>query len=263
MAPNIDHTERGSSTPEGGARRALIVGVSTGLGNALALRLLARGCEVCGVGRSMPSNIPAGSRFRFAHLDLLDPSGIASALEAFLFARVPVTRFDYVFLNAGRFSQRIAPMADVAVSDLKTLMQMNVWGHKAVLDALLAHRVAIDTVIFSASIAGVRPRAGNSGYAMSKAALNMMAKLYALENPGIFFSVPGMCNVDTHLSQTIGTLPIEGDFPEISQLRARAHEIAGYVVSAEQRAKNVLDLLESNLKRTSASSDFVEIRSLL
>nr|GEU28544.1 hypothetical protein [Tanacetum cinerariifolium] len=98
-----------------------------------------------------------------------------------------------------------------------------------ILDELLRHRVALDTCIFSTSIAGVRARAGNSGYALSKATLNMLGKLYALENPQVFFSVLGMCNVDTHLSRTIATLPLEGPFPEIVQLRERAHAISGYV----------------------------------
>jgi hypothetical protein len=97
----------------------------------------------------------------------------------------------------------------------------------------------------------------------TKAALSMLGKLYALENPGIVFSVLGMCNVDTHLSHTIGSLPLEGDFPEIVQLRARAHAISGYVVSAQQRAAHVIDLLEGGLKDKTVSGDFVEIRSLL
>lgn len=243
--------------------RVLIVGVSSGIGNALALQLLARGYQVFGVGRQAPTNIVQDSRFQFAPIDLSDPAGVAPALNAFLFERNQLTSLRYVFLNAGRFSQRIAPMADVALSDLTTLMQINVWGHKQIIDELLRHRVAIDTCIFSTSIAGVRARAGNSGYAMSKAALNMLGKLYALENPGIFFSVLGMCNVDTHLSQTIGSLPLEGDFPEITQLRARAHAISGYVITPEQRAAHVIGLLEGGLKEKTVSGDFVEIRSLL
>lgn len=242
---------------------ALIVGVSSGIGNALALQLLVRGYQVFGVGREAPSNIPAGSGFQFARIDLSDPDSVAPALSGFLFERNQLTSLQYVFLNAGRFSQRIAPMANVELSDLTTLMQINVWGHKQILDELLRHQVAIDTCMFSTSIAGVRARAGNSGYAISKAALNMLGKIYALENPHIFFSVLGMCNVDTHLSHTIATLPLEGDFPEIEQLRARARAISGYVVNAEQRAANVIDLLEGGLKQQTASGDFVEIRSLL
>ena len=241
----------------------LIVGVSSGIGNALAVELLDRGYRVFGVGRASAANLEEHADFHFARIDLSEAGSIAPTVSQFLAERHQVKVFKYVFLNAGRFSQRIAPLSVVRTSDLEALMQINVWGHKYMLDELLRLGIAIDVCMFSSSIAGVRARAGNSGYAISKATLNMMAKIYALENPDIFFSVLGMCNVDTALSQDIATFPLEGDFPEIVKLRARGHSIAGYVVSPAQRARDVVELLQSELIKKCTSGDFVEIRSLL
>src|SRR5512140_1245217 len=58
---------------------AIVTGVSRGLGEALASELLARGCEVLGIGRVSSMKL-RGERYRFAEADLSMPSLIAASV---------------------------------------------------------------------------------------------------------------------------------------------------------------------------------------
>lgn len=239
----------------------LITGVSHGIGNELAKRLLHDGYRVFGVSRTLPQELLQHENFFFRSIDLSEIDRIADKLGDFFIKEHKLKRLKYVFLNAGLFSQRIGYMQDVPLEDIDYLMRVNVWSYKAILDLLLKNNVEIDTCVASSSIAGVRARAGNSGYAISKAALNMMMRLYALERQDVFFAVLGLCNVYTRLSRHIGNTPLEGRFPEIEKLRERASG-TGYLVSAEQRASDICTLLANDIKTRVNSGEFVEIRDL-
>jgi NAD(P)-dependent dehydrogenase (short-subunit alcohol dehydrogenase family) len=240
---------------------SFVSGVGSGIGLNIAKQLLAQGNRVYGLSRRPPAELVGHPQFRFCAVDFSNTAVARSTLSNFI-ADEKIARLSKVFLNVGQFGKRIAPMDKLSVDELEELMRVNVWSHKVLLDCLLVNKVGIEYAVFSSSIAGVRARAGNSGYALTKAALNMMAKLYALENPSTRFLVLGLCNVDTFLSQTIGTLPLEGDFPDIVKLRERAQGV-GYLVSAEKRACDMLGLFGSDLLDRIPNGDFVEIRSLL
>jgi NAD(P)-dependent dehydrogenase (short-subunit alcohol dehydrogenase family) len=242
-------------------RNIFISGVSSGIGYELAKKCLRENDRVYGVSRSTP-DLLGEEHFHFARIDLSMHESAAVQLRAFLFTMHNLHSIDMVFLNAGQFGSRIAPIRDLTLRDLKCQMDINLWAHKLVLDVLLDGGVTVPKFIFSASIAGVRARAGNGGYAISKAALNMLAKLYALEHPESFFAVLGLCAVDTNLSQQIVTLPLEGDFAEQRKLRARV-QLDGYVVSAQTRAAQLYALMNGRLQDHVSSGDFIEIRDLL
>ncbi len=242
-------------------KNAFISGVSSGIGLGLAKSLISQGYMVYGVSRRLPTELSEHANFRFCSVDFVDTHAAEEVLESFI-KREQIQKLTNVFLNVGQFGRRIAPIDQVSITDLNELIRVNVWSHKLVLDCLLANNTEIEAAIFSSSVAGVRARAGNSGYAITKAALNMMAKLYSLENPQIRFLVLGLCSVDTNLSETISTLPLEGNFPDIKRLRERA-QAAGYMVSADKRAADILSLLDTNHKDHVPNGDFVEIRSLI
>jgi len=241
----------------------LIIGVSTGIGNSLAKLFLDKGFDVYGCSRIEPENLIKHPKFNFKSIDLTDLNSVSDKIQKFVIQKNGINSFKYVFLNAGRFCKEITKVSKVSIDELTEIMSTNVWGHKLILDVLIHNEVDIDVCMFSSSIAGVRARAGTSGYAITKSTLNMMAKLYAIEHPHIFFSVMGLCNVDTTLARLGFTLPLEGDFPEIVKLRKRAGAIEEYVVSPDERAINMVELLESNLKQRTSSGEFVEIRDLL
>jgi benzil reductase ((S)-benzoin forming) len=242
--------------------KVFISGVSTGIGFCLAKQLLSEGNLVFGVSRRVPAELIDHPNFRFCSADFSDSTAATSALQAFI-ANGKLAHVSKLFLNVGQFGKRIAPVEKIALVDLEDMMRVNVWSHKVLIDCLLGQNVAIDCAIFSSSIAGVRARAGNSGYAITKAALNMMAKLYALENPDMRVLVLGLCNVDTFLSRTIGSLTLEGDFAEVVRLRERAAQASHYLTTPERRAADILALFEPKRFATIPNGDFVEIRDLL
>src|SRR5450830_670880 len=71
------------------------------------------------------------------------------------------------------------------------------------------------------------------------------------------------CTSNLNSRQTILTLPLEGDFPEIAKLRERGKSLTGYIVSPKERVKNITRLLAGDIKNNVSSGDFIEIRSLI
>jgi NAD(P)-dependent dehydrogenase (short-subunit alcohol dehydrogenase family) len=239
---------------------AIITGASQGIGNALAVLMLRRGYKVLGISRTVAKNCIDHDHFYPCRVDLSDFPAATERLKQFFFHDHGLTRVARLFLNAGVFGQRIAPMAAVPYDDFDYVMRLNVWANKLLLDLLFAGGVSIETCVVSSSIAGVRARAGFSSYAISKAAVNMMMKLYAQENPSTFFAVLGLCFVDTRLSRHILTAPLEGDFPEIVALRGRA-ETEGYLVSPEQRALDIESILSGRPRQHLTSGEFIDLRA--
>lgn len=239
----------------------IITGASAGIGHALAQQHLERGFRVIGLSRTAPADLVAHPNFVFHALDLASPAGLEEAIGRMLDLLPTLDEVRFLFLNAGQYGSSIKAASALSRHEIDHLMRVNVWGNKAVLDALLQRGVRIDTCVFSASIAGVRARAGNGAYGLSKATLLMLAQLYALEHPEVFFAVLGLCLVDTRLSRNAAMLPVEGDFPEIAMLRERA-AAPGYMLSAGERASTMCALLWGDYKSRIGSGQFVEMRTL-
>lgn len=240
----------------------LITGVSSGIGRALALLMLSEGYRVWGISRRVPEDLITKDKFQHASIDLALGESAVLDIARWLIKENQLRSILYLFLNAGRFSQRIANLNHVSLESIQSVMNVNVWANKLILDTFLNAGVHIDTCVVSSSIAGVRARAGNSAYALSKATLNMLIKQYAIEHPEIFFAVLGLCNVHTSLSHQISTLPLEGNFPEIESLRTRGIS-PGYLVTPHERAHHINLLLKSGIQNHVTSGEFAEIRHLL
>lgn len=243
-------------------KKAIITGVSSGIGYELAKILLDKKYIVYGISRRTPKELFQYDNFHYLCIDISNFEVLTDKISQLIFTNNRLSKIDYIFLNAGEFNKRIAPLCDTPISEFDYLMRVNVWSCKIILDVLLRSKILIDTVIFSSSISSVRARKGMGAYAVTKSALNMLAKLYAIEYPEIFFSVMGLCNVNTFLSENVLNLPLFGKFQEIEALRIRSKK-PGYLVSPYQRAQQILKLVESDLKEKSSSGEFVEIRNLL
>jgi NAD(P)-dependent dehydrogenase (short-subunit alcohol dehydrogenase family) len=154
-------------------KSAFITGTSSGLGLGLAQQLSAldwavygcsrRGCQLSGVCNRI--------------CDLSDTETIPVVLQGLL---ADVTALDLVVLNAGILG-KIEQLTQIPLADLKQVMQINVWANKVVMDWLHGWGRPIDQIIMVSSGAAVLGNKGWGGYALSKAALNMLARLYAHE----------------------------------------------------------------------------------
>ncbi len=201
--------------------RILITGVHTGIGRALADMFSGNRAEVFGISRQKPESWKEGKGEHFLPLDLSDLQAVERLVPQFL-ARVP--ELDLVVLNAGILG-RIGDMQEVSIEELKHVMDVNVWANKVLLDAMFrirgdgAENLEVRQVVAISSGAAVSGARGWNGYSISKAALNMLIRLYAAERPETHFSAlaPGL--VDTGMQEHIASLTPDPRFANLDRLR--------------------------------------------
>ncbi len=195
--------------------QVLITGVSSGLGHGFATDYLARGATVYGCSRRVPEDLVAQG-LRHLSLDLSDEATAAPAFASWLQA---VDSFDVVILNAGRLGE-IRDMRATPLADLRETMEVNVWSNKWMLDVLFEQVGRVKQVVAISSGASQSGSRGWNGYSVSKAALNMLVKLYAGELPNTHFIslAPGL--VDTAMQDYLTNLPADDRYAPLEILKA-------------------------------------------
>jgi NAD(P)-dependent dehydrogenase (short-subunit alcohol dehydrogenase family) len=155
-----------SGGPSGG--HAVVTGVSSGIGAAIAARLLQDGWKVTGLSRTNPSQLGPG----FAHraVDLLDPSQFPTALEG-----LQPTALVHAagLMRAGSLGTLDAEAGSV-------LWRLHVEAASLLANAL-APRMPDGGRIVLIGSRTASGAAGRSQYAATKAALVAMARSWALE----------------------------------------------------------------------------------
>lgn len=235
------------------AKTILITGINRGLGHGLARAGLERGDTVLGLGRNAAPDLETDSDFRFARADVTDGEACAAALDVLL---RDCDRLDCVVLNAGILGP-IADLRDQSIATMKEVMDVNVWANKTLLDRLLDRGLSVQQVVAISSGASVNGNRGWGGYSLSKAAVNMLMKLYAKEREEIHFSAlaPGL--VDTGMQEQIRAMPDDSPFPSVAQLKqAAGTDAMPDPATAGQRVLDAIDRLPSLIE----SGGFADIR---
>ncbi|WP_061291597.1 SDR family oxidoreductase [Azotobacter vinelandii] len=250
-----------SDSRENGKGRVFITGVSSGIGEALAELYLQKGYSVFGTSRRQPYRFMSNPNFHFRPFDLSKLSDMGELFKE-NFSDVLEHGVDVFFLNAGVSGNVPARSEEFTLEELQHVLSVNVLANKAILDLMLSstHRPA--ACVLSASMAGVRFRAGTLPYSLSKSALSALGGVYAEENKDIFFAVLGLCNVDTGLSRQVSFSQRTADFPDLKSLQQRALS-RGYMISAAQRAKDILSVIDSPDEYGVKSGIFVDMRTVL
>ena len=157
-------------TPSGGPSRghAVVTGVSSGIGAAIAARLLRDGWSVTGLSRTNPGQHAPG--FSHRAVDLLDPSQLPAALEGL--------RPTALVHAAGLM--RAGPLGALDAEAGRTLWRLHVEAASLLADQLVPNMPDGGRIVLigSRTASGA---AGRSQYAASKAALLAMARSWALE----------------------------------------------------------------------------------
>lgn len=235
------------------SKTILITGVSRGLGHGLAQACLQRGDTVLGLGRKAASDLESQPGFHFAKADVADGNQCASALGNLLHDRKQI---DCVILNAGILGP-IADLRDQSIDTMKEVLDVNLWANKTLIDLLLDQELPITQIVAISSGAAVNGNRGWGGYSLSKAALNMLVKLYAKEREDIHFSTlaPGL--VDTGMQEQIRALPGSVPFPSVVALKqAAGTEAMPDSTTAGQSVLTALDRLPGLIE----SGDYADIR---
>ncbi|MDO6462095.1 SDR family NAD(P)-dependent oxidoreductase [Granulosicoccaceae sp. 1_MG-2023] len=194
--------------------RVLITGNSSGLGLSLTGKLLEHGSEVYGLSRRGCPLTHEG--LHDIHCDLADRHAIQPALDKLL---ADVSSLDLVVLNAGTLG-KIQALHETPLESLDEIMQINVWANKTLIDSLITRSIHCRQIVLISSGAGVRGNAGWGGYALSKAALNMLTQLYAHELPETQINAlaPGL--MDTAMQDYLCGEADSGQFPSLQRLKA-------------------------------------------
>jgi len=230
---------------------AFITGTSSGLGHGLAAHLLDQGWDVYGCSRR-DCDLP-GMHHR--NIDLTDYPALPDQLD---FLLKSVDRLDLVVLNAGILG-KIRDLNRVPIGDAKEVMEINVWANKAVMDWLCHSGKSIHQIVMISSGASILGNRGWGGYALSKAALNMLAKLYAHEFPDTHISALAPGIVDTPMMDYLCDEADAQAFPALHRLRdARGTEVMPDPAGAAEKITRMFPLLCER-----ASGSFIDIREIL
>lgn len=227
-----------------------ITGNSQGLGLGLTRYYLDRNYTVYSISRSAcPLQHP-----RLHHV-LQDLSRL-DQIEKVMLSLLP-TSLELVILNAGLLGE-INDLADTPMQEVRKIMDTNVWANKIMVDALIKNNIAVKQLIMMSSGASVNGNRGWGIYSISKASINMMAKLYAHEMPRTHITAyaPGLVHtrMQDYLCHDVDTQK----FPSVSHL-VDAYQTEN-MPGIDDAALKIAHSFKNCLKFESGS--FVDIRQL-
>ncbi len=173
---------RGGSAPVFAGEIALVTGAASGIGKASAEALLRRGAAVVGLDISPRIGEAFGKRSDFLGLecDVSAPSAIDRALDA---AVSTYGGLDMLVLNAGIFPSS-ARIDGQRLDDWRRVMAVNLDANLVLLGAaypLLQCAPKYGRVVVIGSKNVPAPGPGAAAYSASKAAVNQLARVAALE----------------------------------------------------------------------------------
>ncbi|MGV9411270.1 SDR family NAD(P)-dependent oxidoreductase [Nocardia sp. NPDC003693] len=180
-------------------KKALITGASAGLGRAVALELAARGWQlvISARGAERLARVRAATGATAVAGDIADPAHRRELVRAL--GGGPV---DLVLNNAGALGTSPLPALEhYPLADLTALFDTNVVAPLALTQLVLpAVRAAEGVVVNISSDAAVAAYPGWGGYGASKAALDHLTAVLAVEHPGlrIYAFDPGDMRTDMH-----------------------------------------------------------------
>ena len=203
-------------TPSGGPSpgHAVVTGVSSGIGAAIAARLLRDGWSVTGLSRTAPSQSAPG--FSHRAVDLLDSSQLPAALEGL---RPTALVHAAGLMRAGSLGALDAEAG-------RTLWRLHVEAASLLADQLVPEMPDGGRIVLigSRTASGA---AGRSQYAASKAALVAMARSWALELAprGITANVVAPAATDTPMLRDPARSGMPPQLPPIGRF-VRPEEVA-------------------------------------
>jgi NAD(P)-dependent dehydrogenase (short-subunit alcohol dehydrogenase family) len=149
-------------------------------------------------------------------------------------------------------------MQATPLADLRETMEINVWSNKWLLDSLFTKQRRIGQVVAISSGASQFGSRGWNGYSVSKAALNMLIKLYAGERCETHFTslAPGL--VDTAMQDYLTNLPADPRYEPLEILKAAkgTDQMPDGVDAARKLVKTFPSLLKIE------SGSYADIRKL-
>lgn len=209
-------------------RHAVLTGVSSGIGWAIAQALLAQGWQVTGLSRSAPPASHASLRWRPVNLeDSAQLAAVCAELGAELAAEAGTGQGGVDALVHAAGFMRTAPLGSLSVDDATAMWRVHVLAAQVLADGLLPQlRDGGRIVLVGSRVA--QGAAGRSAYAATKSALLGMARSWAAELAprGITANVIAPGATDTPFLNQPGRSSSPPRVPPIGRL-VQAEEVAG------------------------------------
>lgn len=183
-------------------RTALITGASRGLGHALATALAARGWRLVVDGRDAARLDIAVAAFPHPDRVTAVPGDVTDPRHRAALAAAVGPGLDLLVNNASELGPSPLPsLAELTADDLRRVLEVNLVAPLGVVQAVLpALRATGGTIVDISSDAAVEAYAGWGGYGASKAALDQLTAVLAVENPElrVYAVDPGDMATDMH-----------------------------------------------------------------
>lgn len=233
--------------------RMLVIGASSGVGEAVAVAARARGARVCVAARRIELlNRLSKSIGGSAHeLDVSDPAAVDLVVDA--------VAGEFGGLDAVVYTSAVVPFARVEDTDLATwthAFAVNAVGASHVMRAAAPYFSRDAVAVVTSSREAGRPRVGVAAYNASKAALDEIWRSWGAEHPSVNV-------IRVNLGPTSGTEILRGaDQDLLADLnRTWAHQgITADAVSDVVDVANTLVSLIANARRTpSVRTESVQI----
>ena len=229
-------------------KNILITGIGSGLGEALVREYLDNGHTVYAIGRTFPKEFDHHTHFFFFPFDLSQTFMIQASIKEFIEKR----SFDLVILNAGILG-KIKILKETEVTEIKEVMELNVWANKELIDLLSTHAY-VKQIVGISSGAAVNGSKGWGAYSLSKSALNMLLNVYAKELPEIHFTALAPGIIDTPMVRHIIHKVDDHTFPSAKKLKE------SHIQTPTEAAKLLISTFDRLLEYESGS--FLDIRTI-
>jgi NAD(P)-dependent dehydrogenase (short-subunit alcohol dehydrogenase family) len=190
-------------------RTALITGAGRGLGRACAMRLADEGASVILVGRGTAA-------LEHVALEIKEAGGTAQVLTADLADSADIARLAEeaghvdILVNNAAAEEQWAPIVGADITQWRNIFEVNVFAPVQLIGALGAGMTArgYGVVVNISSIGGARAASPLLGtYAASKAALDMVTRVAAMELAGSGVRVNSIASGITDMGKTYELLP--------------------------------------------------------
>src|SRR5665213_1962661 len=239
---------------------AFVTGVSRGLGEALAARLLGAGWSVTGIGRSASARL-AHPRFTWLAADLADVVASTRAVQAAMRAAALPAPARALLINNAAVAEPVARLGQLADAGLCASLAVNLVAPVALANAFCGAfddaRIERRIIHVSSGLAA-RAIAGASLYSIAKCAMEMLTRALTADHPEPSFCAitlrPGI--IDTDMQMTIRSQP-PASLPDVGMFKD-FHE-SGKLVSAAEVAEAVHATLVARGVTPGATFNYAEL----
>ena len=192
-------------------RNAIVTGAASGIGAAVATRLLAEGWLVAGLDKTFRTDVDRATdnnRLKEIECDVTDERSIETA---FATVEEQFGHIDAIVCAAGILAT--GSLAEMAVSDFDRIFAVNTRGAwlcaKATVPLMAGRPITSGParIVFVGSIGGIRPKTGGGAYGAQKAALHVITGVMAAElgPQGILVNAVAPGTVDTPMIAAVAS----------------------------------------------------------